>query len=152
MNAKGLPSRMFYAVIALPAGAAAGFCACVQLLPRLAPSLGLPSPEANSEALFRLALSVGAIVAVPAFLCGLTLPWRRRRHRSGRTRRLVVSGVLVAVASLAFAGLGHRLVYDLAFAAWLAYTLAFTYVRYGIRDHRRRTNDSNTTEAADYGE
>lgn len=152
MNARGLPARLGYAIIGLAAGAAAGFYACVWLLPKLSPMLGLPSPEANSEALFRLALGAAAIVAWTAFLCGLTLPWRRRRHRSGRTRRLVVSCVLVVVASLAFAGLGHRLVYDLVFAAWLAYTLAFTYVRYGIRDHRQQTKDSGAAAAFHYVE
>jgi hypothetical protein len=136
MRGAGLAARVVYAAIALPAGGAAGFYACVRLLPKLAPMLGLPSPEADSEALFQLALSVGAGVALTAFLCALTLPWKRRRQRHGRGTRIFVTCVLVVGASLAFAGLGHRLIYDLLFAAWLAYLFALTYVRYGVVDHR----------------
>ena len=136
MRGAGLAARVVYAVIALPVGGAAGFYGCVRLLPKLVPMLGLPSPEADSEALFQLALSVGAGVALTAFLCGLTLPWKRRRQRRGRGVRIFVTCVLVVVASVAFAGLGHRLVYDLLFAAWLAYLFALTYVRYGVVDYR----------------
>jgi hypothetical protein len=135
MRAAGLAARVVYAAIALPVGGAAGFYACVRSLPKLAPMVGLPSPEANSEALFRLALSVGAGTALTAFLCALTLPWKRRRQRQGRGMRISVTCVLVVAASLIFAGLGHKLIYDLLFAAWLAYLFALTYVRYGVADH-----------------
>jgi len=137
MNRTGLAARIVYAVAALPAGIAAGFYATLWLLPDAGPILGIlgiEAPAAQSEDLFRMALSVGAIVAVPAFLCGLTLPWLRRRHRRGRARRLAISAVIVVMASLVFAGAGHSVAYDLLFAAWLAYTFALTYVRYGVRD------------------
>lgn len=138
MKATGLAARVLYAVIALPAAAAVGFYATVWLLPRLAPILGVGSPAARTEDLFQLGLSVGAIVAVPAFLCALTLPWRRRRHRRGRRWRLAISAVIVVAASLVFAGAGHSLGYDLLFAAWLSYTLALTFVRYGLVDRKSR--------------
>jgi len=136
MKTTGLPARILYAALALPAGFAAGFYATVWLLPRAAQILGFSSPAAQTEDLFRLGLSIGAIAAVPAFLCALTLPWRRRRHRRGRKWRLAVSALIVVAASLAFAGMGHKVTYDLLFAAWLAYTLALTFVRYGVVDRR----------------
>lgn len=137
MKATGLAARIIYAVLAIPAALTAGFCATAWLLPRVAPALGIASPPPQSEELFRLALSVGAILVVPAFFCALTLPWRRRRQRSGRNWRLAMSAVIVVAASLAFAGLGHTLRYDLLFAVWLAYTLTLTFVRYGLVDRKR---------------
>jgi hypothetical protein len=137
MKATGLAARILYALAALPAAGAAGFYATVWLLPRAAPILGISSPPPETEDLFRLGLSVGAIAAVPAFLCALTLPWRRRRQRRGRAWRLAVSAVIVVAASLAFAGLGHSVAYDLLFAVWLGYTLALTFVRYGLVDRKR---------------
>lgn len=137
MRATGLAARILYAAVALPAGFAAGFSATVWLLPTAVPVLGIASPAAHSEEIFRLGLSVGAVVTVPAFLCALTLPWRRRRHRRGRAWRTAISAIVVVAASLVFADLGHRLRYDLLFAAWLSYTLALTYVRYGVLDRKR---------------
>jgi phosphoglycerol transferase MdoB-like AlkP superfamily enzyme len=137
MRASGLAARITYAILAIPAALAAGFCATAWLLPKAAPILGIASPPPQSEDLFRLALSVGAILVVPAFLCALTLPWKRRRQRRGRNWRLAVSAVIVIAASLAFSGLGHSLRYDLLFALWLGYTLALTFVRYGLVDRNR---------------
>ena len=132
MKATGLAARILYGLAALPAGSAAGFYATVWLLPKAAPILGIASPQPETEDLFHLGLEVGAIIAVPAFLCALTLPWRRRRHRRGRAWRLAVSTAIVVAASLAFAGMGHSMGYDLLFAAWLGCTLALTFVRYGL--------------------
>lgn len=137
MKSTGLAARVTYAILAVPAALAVGFCATAWLLPRVAPILGIASPPPQSEDLFRLALSIGAIFAVPVFFCALTLPWKRRRQRSGRNWRLAMSAVIVVVASLAFAGLGHSLRYDLLFAVWLAYTMALTFVRYGLVDRKR---------------
>jgi hypothetical protein len=137
MKATGLTARIIYAILAVPAALTVGFCATAWLLPKVAPILGIASPPPQSEDLFRLALSVGAILVVPAFFCALTLPWRRRRQRSGRNWRLAVSAIIVVAASLAFAGMGHSLRYDLLFAVWLAYTLALTFVRYGVVDRTR---------------
>jgi hypothetical protein len=44
----------------------------------------------------------------------------------------------VVGASLLFADQGFRIVYDLIFAAWLSYLLAFTFIRYGVTDEARR--------------
>jgi len=49
-----------------------------------------------------------------------------------------LSGVFVVVAAAVFADLGHTLLVDFAFAAWLAYTVTFTFVRYGVLDQARR--------------
>lgn len=137
MKVTGLAARILYAAIAMPAAFAVGFYATVWVLPVAGPWFGLPSPPAQSEDLFRLGLSIGAIFAVPAFLCALTLPWRRRRQRRGRGWRLALSGAIVVAASLVFAGEGHKLFDDLLFAVWLGYTLALTFVRYGLVDHKR---------------
>lgn len=138
MKATGLAARVLYAMVALPVVFALGFYATVWLLPKMAPIFGLESPGRETEDLFRLGLDVGGIVAVPAFLCGLTLPWRRRRHRRGRRWRLAISAVIVVGASLVFADAGHSLGYDLLFAAWLSYTLTLTFVRYGLVDQRSK--------------
>lgn len=136
MKPTDLSARFLYAVVALPAGFAAGFYATAYLLPLIAPHLRVASPPAESEDLFRLALSVGAIVAVPAGLCALTLPWRRRRHRRGRTWRLAVSAAIVIGASLVFAEAEHTFLEDMLFATWLGLMLALTFVRYGLVDHK----------------
>jgi len=138
MKPTDLSARILYAVAALPAGFAVGFYPTAYLLPVIASHLRLVSPPAESEDLFRLALSVGAIVAVPAMLCALTLPWRRRRHRRGRTWRLAVSAVIVVGASLIFAGAEHTFLEDMLFATWLGLMLALTFVRYGLADHKSR--------------
>src|SRR6185312_14029339 len=137
MKATGLPARITYAILAVPAALVVGFSATAWLLPKLAPLFGVVSPPQQSEDLFRLALSVGSIVAVPAFFCALTLPWQRRRQRRGRNWRMAVSAAVVVAASLAFSGLGHSIRYDLVFAVWLGYTLALTFVRYGLVDQKR---------------
>jgi len=136
MKPTDLSARILYAVVALPAGFAVGFFATAYLLPTIAVHIGIASPPAKSEDLFRLALSAGAVICVPAVLCALTLPWRRRRHRRGRTWRLSVSSAIVIAASLIFAGAGHGLLYDMLFATWLGLTLALTFVRYGLVDQK----------------
>jgi hypothetical protein len=52
---------------------------------------------------------------------------------------------LVVVASVGLAGEGYSLIYNLAFAAWLAYTIAFTYVRYGVFDEARWKSSSGSS-------
>ncbi|HWB33632.1 MAG TPA: hypothetical protein VG714_10700 [Acidobacteriaceae bacterium] len=137
MNSRGLPARLLYAAITAPVVGVAVVYVTVWLLPWLQRLYGVPSPPPETEALFRAGLEVAIFVTVPAFLCALTMPWKRRRHRRGRRWRLAVSGLIVVASSLAFAGLGHSLIYDLLFAAWLSYTLALTFVRYGLVDQQR---------------
>ncbi len=70
-------------------GSAAGFYATVRLLPIAAPvSLGIAESGSRRR---RGLLSAGAgawvrLWRVPAFLCALTLPWRRRRRIGGEER------------------------------------------------------------------
>lgn len=138
MSKFGLPARIGYAVVALPAVAAAGFYIRLWLLPMLE-KFFLGSYSATDDAAdFASALLVALVVGFTAFLLALTLPWKRRRRRGGRMARVIFSGVFVLVASLAFAGQGHKLIYDLLFAAWLANAMTYTYVRYGVRDRSRR--------------
>jgi hypothetical protein len=138
MSTTGLPARIFYAAVALPLAGAGGFYAGVWLLPKLADLL--QHPNADGYRIFNMAVGAGAVLALTAFLIALTLPWKRRKKRRGRPGRIAVACVLVVVASLGFAGLGHRLIYDLVFAVWLAYTVSFTFVRYGVLDQARRTS------------
>lgn len=148
MNAASLPARIVYAVVALPLGGAAGFYA-VMLLPKLAtiyPKLDtniaayLPKldPGGDGYGIFKIALWVGGVVAFTACLTALTLPWERRRKRRGRALRIALSCVAVVVASAGFADMVHTLIYDLLFAVWLAYVMAYTFVRYGVLDQARR--------------
>jgi hypothetical protein len=134
--------------MALPLGGTVGFYA-VMLLPKLAaiyPKLDsnlaayLPKldPGGDGYGIFKFALWVGGVVAFTACLMALTLPWRRRRKRRGRALRIALSCVLVVVASAGFADVVHALIYDLVFAAWLAYVMAYTFVRYGVLDQTRR--------------
>ena len=134
MNAVGLPARVAYCLAAMPVAGAAGFYAGIWALPKLAKTF--PGPEARVEdyGLFLGAIAVGAGLAFALSMVALTLPWKRRRRRTGRGVRVTISCVLVVLASLVFADRGHAVVYDLAFAAWMAYVLAFTVVRYGVLD------------------
>jgi hypothetical protein len=153
MSAVGLPARIVYAVVALPVGGAAGFYCVVWLLPKMSWLLQIPAIVPENYATFVTALYVGGAVALTASLFVLTLPGKRRRKRRGRTWRIALSSVLVVVASAAFAGLGHTLLVDFAFAAWLAYTVTFTFVRYGVLDQASRrsrsTGDPSVESAED---
>lgn len=137
MNATGLPARIMYATGALPAGAAAGFYVCMFLLPRLLASLPDADPGVDGRGIFNMALGVGAVVAFTATLFALTLPSLRHRKRHGRRWRILVSLILILSVSAWFSDMGHRLSTDLLFAVWLSYTVAFTFVRYGVLDQAR---------------
>jgi len=141
MDAVGLPARVTYAVFALPVGGAAGFYASMWLLPKI---VGAWQPNSSPEgyALFTTSIAVGIAVGCAASLLALTMPWKRHRQRHGRTGRIVLSCAFVVIASAIFAAQGHDFLIDFAFAAWLAYFIAFTYVRYGVRDDRRRRRPS----------
>ena len=153
MSATGLPARMVYAVVALALGGVAGFYAGMWEYPILLLRFQGVDADLDGYEIFKVALGIAAVVAFTAFLVALTLPWSRHRRRSGRRRRLVISGVVGVLAALAFAGLHHPVILDLAFAAWLAYVMAYTYVRYGLLDPRRRRNSydgaSSSTDDSD---
>jgi hypothetical protein len=147
MNASSLPARLGYAIVAIPVGEAAGFAVAYWVFPAIEKFVLNWAPAAEDK--MSTAFGVGAAVAFTAFLLALTLPWRRRKRRSGRMRRSIIAGVFVLLASLAFAGLGHGIVYDLAFTVWLAYLTAFTYVRYGVLDRARQTGVSTEPSSSD---
>ncbi len=146
MDAASLPARIAYGAIALPLGGALGFYASMRLFPELTASHPDLDPNMDGFVIFKIAICLGVAIAFTASLLALTLPWVRHRKRRGRTWRLILTGAFVVFASVVFADQGFRLIYDLAFAAWLAYTMAFTFVRYGIIDQARRSSAS----AADY--
>ena len=133
MNAVGLPARIGYAVGSLAAVGAAGFYASMWLLPKFA---SRAAEDDDGYGIFRMALGIALALGVTAALIGLTMPWKRRK-RHGRGQRLVISGLIVVLVSVGFASQEHSLLFDLLFAAWLAYVLAFTYVRYGVLDRSR---------------
>jgi uncharacterized membrane protein YfcA len=142
MNVAGLPARLVYAAIALPAGGAAGFYSCIFLLPRLAPYVAQLDTDADGFGIFKIALGVGAALAFTLSLLALTQPWKRHRKRRGRGWRIAVSCAIVVVVSAGLAADGYSIVYVLMFAAWLAYTMAYTFVRYGVVDDARRSSSS----------
>lgn len=129
---------MIYAVLALALGGVGGFYAAMWEYPILLLRFQGADADLDGQGIFMVALSAGAVVAFTAFMMALTLPWSRPRRRSGRGVRFAIAAVFVVIASLGFAGLHHHVIYDLTFAAWLAYVTAYTYVRYGLRDPRRR--------------
>ena len=138
MNAVSLPARIGYAVVAAPLGWAAGFYLCMRFLPEFATSHAQIDPNLDGSRIFRIALCAGAAIALTASLFALTLPWIRHRKKPGRPWRIGLSCVVVVAGSIFFADLGFRLIYDLLFAAWLTYLLAFTVVRYGVMDASNR--------------
>jgi hypothetical protein len=142
MNVLSFPARIAYTAVALPVGWAAGFYSCMRYLPGLSASHPQIDPNLDGSGIFKIAICAGAAIALSASLFALTLPWIRHRKRPGRAGRIAFSCVLVVIASIFFADLGFRIVYDLLFAAWLTYLLAFTFVRYGVIDQARRSSSS----------
>ncbi len=142
MNAASLPARIVYASVVLPLGGAVGFYSCMRFLPEFTASHTQLDPGMDGAGIFKIALVVGAAVAFTACLFALTLPWSRHRKRRGRAARIGFSGVVVMVASILFADQGFGLIYDLAFVAWLTYTMTFTFVRYGLLDQAKRSSAS----------
>jgi hypothetical protein len=140
MDAKSLLARIGYAVLALLLGEAVGFHAIMWLLPAFVARYPKLDTGMSGQEMFNLALSVGAGVALTAALFALTLPWIRHRKRRGRPWRIAASFAIVLVASVGFADLVPRLALDLVFATWLAYTMAYTFVRYGVVDDPRSSS------------
>jgi hypothetical protein len=143
MNAVSLPARILYTAVALPLAGAAGFYSCMLLLPEFTASHPQIDPNMDGSGIFKIAICVGGAFAFAVSLFALTLPWIRHRKRGGRPWRIGFSCVVVVLASLLFADQGFKVAYDLVFAAWLTYTLAFTFVRYGVIDQARRPSSSS---------
>jgi hypothetical protein len=143
MSSASLPARIVYTAVALPLGGAAGFYSIMLLLPKLVAKYPRLDTGMSGQGMFNLALSAGAAIAFTASLFALTLPWSRHRKRQGRRWRTAASFVVVLVASVGFADIVPRLILDILFAAWLAYTMAYTFVRYGVVDEARRASSSS---------
>jgi hypothetical protein len=141
MKAVSLPARIVYTAVASPLAAAIGFYSCMYLLPDFTAAHPQIDSNLDGSGIFNIAVTVATSLAFTVALFTLTLPWIRHRNRTGRPWRMALSCVVVVLASLLFADQGFKLIYDLAFAAWLTYTLAYTFVRYGVVDQaaRRRT-------------
>ena len=143
MNAIALPARIGYAVGALVVAGTAGFYGSMWLLPKLVSDTG---GDDDGYGIFRAAVGIGLAMGFSGALLGLTLPWKRRRRKSGRGRRIAISFLFVVGLSVGFASQQHLLLLDLLFAVWIAYTLAYTYVRYGVRD-KSKANPSEDSPA-----
>jgi len=148
MDAVSLPARIGYAVVAFPAGEALGFAASYWVYPSLAKFL-MGWPPSIDESRLYAAVGIGAVVGFTALMIALTFPWQRRKRRTGRALRSIFSGIFVVIASMGFAGLGHKLIYDLVFAGWLAYLMAFTYVRHGVLDRVTQRGTSARSSSPD---
>ena len=138
MNLASLPARVLYALIAIPAGEAAGFYSAMSLLPRMTAVFPQLDPDGNGFGIFKIALGVGTALAFTLSLVALTLPWKRHRKRRGRAARIVATCLLVVFVSAGVSVEGYSLLFDFVFVVWLAYTMAYTFVRYGVVDQERR--------------
>lgn len=145
MNALGLQARVGYAVAASLVLGTAGFYLAIWVLPKF---ISGTMPEDDGYSIFRAAIGIGLAMALSGALMGLTLPWKRRRRRSGRGRRIALSFLFVVGLSIGFASQQHSLVLDLFVAAWLAYAFAYTYVRHGILDRPGRHSSGEIRPAA----
>jgi hypothetical protein len=145
MSASNLFARVLYAVAAIPAAGAVGFYASLVLLPKLTGQSWYRFAPLDEQQIFLAAIGIGALLAFPASLLALTMPWRRHRKRRGRVVRVILSAVLVLGITLSFAQRGHVIAVDLALAACLAYIVTFTYVRYGVLDRARRKRDRSAS-------
>ena len=137
MDRMSLLARISYTIVTLPVVAAAGFYTSMQVLPQLTARHPGLDPAMDGSGIFQIAIFVGIAAALSASLLVLTLPWARHRKRHGRTWRIAVSTLAVVIASIMFADQGYGWIADLAFVAWITYTLALTFVRYGVIDQTR---------------
>jgi hypothetical protein len=142
MKAIGLPVRVAYASAVLVLSGVATFYCCMHWLPEYTTAYPALDPDGEGYGVFKVAICIAVSVALTVSLPVLTLPGVRRRKRRGRGTRIAFTAVVVVIASVLFADQGLRLRCDLLFAAWLAYLMAFTFVRYGIRDDARRSSGS----------
>jgi hypothetical protein len=148
MNFTGLPARIVYTVVVIPAVGAAGFYSSIFGLPKLARLPGDLAIDLEATQIFHASLALAALLAFTAALLALTLPWWRRRRRSGRRVRASISMILVLLGTLSFAEQGHPAFIDLAVAFWLAYITTFTFVRYGVLDPPPRSSRSHRPAAS----
>jgi hypothetical protein len=146
MKAMGLGGRIVYALVVAALAGAGGFYGCMLLFRMM--WVQLEYPAADGAGGFSFAIGLGALLAFTGSLIALTQPGRRRRKRRGRLARAIVSSVIVLLGSIVFAAEGHAVVLDLALPVWLAYTLTFTFVRYGVLDQSSREQRADGPAAA----
>jgi hypothetical protein len=142
MKAIGLPARVAYAGTAFVLSGTAVFYIGMNWLPEYATTYPELDAGGAGYGIFKTAVCIAAWIALTVSLPALTLPGVRRRKLRGRGTRMAFTGVVVVTASLVFADEGFRLIYSLLFATWLAYVMAFTFVRYGVIDDVRRSSTS----------
>jgi hypothetical protein len=142
MKAASLPTRIAYAAAAFVLSGAVMFFYCMRVLPQLTGIFPELDPEMDGYRIFKIAICAAGAMGFSLCLYELTQPGTRPRKRRGRRLRLAVAGVVVVMASLAFNGLGLGWIWDLLFAAWLTYTVAYTFVRYGVMDEVKRLPDA----------
>ena len=86
---------------------------------------------------FMMSLASAATFAATASLIALTLPWKRPIRANGKVARVAVSVVLLGLAFLILAGLGHAPTFVLTVIGWLAVVFYLTCVRYGVLDFKQ---------------
>ena len=145
MKAANLPVRVAYAAGALVLSGAVVFYGSMQVLPHLTRIFPGLDPDMDGYRIFKIAICSAVVIAFSLCLYELTLPGTRPRKRRGRRLRLTVTSVCVVLSTLSFNGLGLGWICDILFAVWLTYTVAYTFVRYGVLDDAKRS--SNTLEA-----
>jgi hypothetical protein len=145
MKADKLPARVAYAAGSLVLGGVVVFYGSMQVLPHLTKMFPGLDPDMDGYRVFKIAICLAVMIAFSLCLYELTLPGTRPRKRRGRRLRLTVTSVCVVLSTLAFNGLGLGWTCDILFAVWLTYTVAYTFVRYGVLDDTKPP--SSTLEA-----
>jgi hypothetical protein len=138
MTAAKLPVRIAYAAAAFTLSGTVVFFYCMRGLPELVRIFPELDPDMDGYLIFKIAICAAVTFAFSLSLYELTQPGARSRKRRGRRLRLVLASVAVVLSSLGFNGLGLGWTCDLLFAAWLTYTVAYTFVRYGVMDETKR--------------
>jgi hypothetical protein len=141
MKAGNLPVRIAYAAVAFVLSGAVVFLYAVRVLPELARIFPKLDPDGDGYLIFKISICAAAAIASSLSMYELTQPGTRSRKRRGRRWRLGLASVIVVFASLAFSGMGWGWLYDLLFAVWLGYTVAYPFVRYGVLDDAKRAPD-----------
>jgi hypothetical protein len=139
MTAAKLPVRIAYAAVAFALSGTVMFFYCMRVLPELVRVFPELDPEMDGYLIFKIAISAAMTSAVSLSLYELTQPGARPRKRRGRRLRLALASVIVLMSSLGFSGLGLGWSFDILFVAWLTYTVAYTFIRYGVMDETKRS-------------
>jgi hypothetical protein len=141
MKVAGLGIRIAYAATAFLLSGAVVFFYAMRVLPEIARLYPELDPLGDGYLFFQIAICSSLAVAFSFLLYELTQPGARHRRRKGRRWRLAWAALAIVASSLAFAGMGWSWMLDLLFVAWLTYTVAYTFVRYGVLDDPERQPD-----------